>query len=78
MIGMDHDGHIRTMEDLGVLYGAVAPPSAIKKADHVHPVYRPFIEAAPFVVLATAGASGLDAPPAAIQQPSFTSKTQEH
>lgn len=63
MTGMDHDGHIRTVEDLEALYGAVAPPSVIKEVDHIHPVYRPFIEAAPFAVLATAGPSGLDATP---------------
>lgn len=60
---MNHDGHIRTVEDLEALYDAVAPPSVIKEVDHLHPVYRPFIEAAPFAVLATAGPNGLDATP---------------
>lgn len=57
------DDRISTVEELEALYGAVALPSIIKEVDHIHPVYRPFIEAAPFAVLATAGAKGLDATP---------------
>jgi PPOX class probable FMN-dependent enzyme len=34
-----------------------------KVADHVHPLYRPYIEAAPFAVLATLGPEGLDTSP---------------
>ncbi|MFT3820401.1 MAG: pyridoxamine 5'-phosphate oxidase family protein [Rubrivivax sp.] len=34
-----------------------------KVADHVHPLYRPYIEAAPFAVLATRGPHGLDTSP---------------
>lgn len=34
-----------------------------KVADHVHPLYRPYIEAAPFAVLATMGPEGLDTSP---------------
>lgn len=63
MTGTGHDGHIRTLEDLEALYGAVAPASVFKEVDHIHPVYRPFIEAAPFAILATAGPEGLDATP---------------
>lgn len=33
--------------------------SLAKLADHVHPLYRPYIEASPFAVLATVGADGL-------------------
>lgn len=62
-MGMDRDGHVTTMDELEALYGAVAPPSIIKEVDHIHPIYRPFIEAAPFAVLATAGPKGLDATP---------------
>ena len=29
--------------------------SLLKEADHVHPLYRPYIETAPFCVLATLG-----------------------
>jgi uncharacterized protein len=34
-----------------------------KVADHVHPLYRPYIEASPFAVLATLGPEGLDTSP---------------
>lgn len=34
-----------------------------KVADHVHPLYRPYIEHAPFAVLATVGEQGLDTSP---------------
>jgi PPOX class probable FMN-dependent enzyme len=37
--------------------------SLAKVADHVHPLYRPFIEASPFCVLATQGPEGLDTSP---------------
>jgi PPOX class probable FMN-dependent enzyme len=37
--------------------------SLAKVADHVHPLYRPYIEAAPFAVLATVGEQGLDTSP---------------
>ena len=37
--------------------------SLAKVADHVHPLYRPYIEASPFVVLASVGEHGLDTSP---------------
>jgi PPOX class probable FMN-dependent enzyme len=37
--------------------------SLAKVADHVHPLYRPYIEASPFAVLATLGDHGLDTSP---------------
>lgn len=45
------------------LYGAPAEASVVKEVDHIHPHYRRFIEASPFVVLATGGPDGLDASP---------------
>jgi uncharacterized protein len=45
------------------LYGAPAVASLTKEIDYVHRHYCAFIEAAPFVVLATAGVDGLDASP---------------
>jgi hypothetical protein len=60
----DHDAHaITTPEALDALFGRVAEPSLRKEIDHVHPLYRRMIEASPFVVVATAGADGLDASP---------------
>ncbi len=55
--------HIDAVEQLARLYGAPVAASIAKEIDYVHPHYRAFIEAAPFVVLATAGADGLDASP---------------
>lgn len=40
-----------------------APAALHKVADHVHAVYRPYIEASPFAVLATVGEHGLDTSP---------------
>jgi uncharacterized protein len=37
--------------------------SMAKVADHVHPLYRPYIEKSPFAVLATVGEHGLDTSP---------------
>lgn len=46
-----------------VYTGTPGATSLAKEADHVHPLYRPYIEASPFVVLATFGERGLDASP---------------
>jgi PPOX class probable FMN-dependent enzyme len=45
------------------LYGAPAAASIKKEIAYVHPCYRKFIEAAPFVLLATSGPGGLDLSP---------------
>jgi uncharacterized protein len=37
--------------------------SLAKVVDHVHPLYRPYIEASPFAVLATVGPHGIDTSP---------------
>lgn len=37
--------------------------SLAKVADHLHPLYRPYVEASPFAVLATVGEHGLDTSP---------------
>ena len=54
---------ITTVEQLQVLFGTVAEASLRKESAFIHPVYRRWIEACPFVVLATSGAGGLDASP---------------
>jgi len=45
------------------LYGKPAEVSVVKEIDYIHAHYRAFIEAAPFLVLATGGPGGLDASP---------------
>jgi len=56
---------IDTIEQLEALYGHPGKPSLIKEVDHVTPHYRAFIEAAPFVAIASAGTGGLDCSPRA-------------
>ena len=54
---------VTDLEALDRLYGPVDPRSIVKVTDHVHPVYRPWIEASPFAVLSTVGPEGVDASP---------------
>lgn len=51
--------------------------STAKVADHVHPLYRPYIEASPFAVLATVGEHGLDTSPRG-DAPGFVQVLDEH
>ncbi len=58
------DSHrITTAEQLDALYGAPVGGSLIKEIGYISESYRKFIEAAPFVVVATSGAEGLDCSP---------------
>lgn len=67
---LEDSSYLTTVEALEAVYGPIAPPSLVKEVDHIHPVYRPFIEAASFVILASSGAGGLDASPRG-DQPGF-------
>ncbi|MBN9091639.1 MAG: pyridoxamine 5'-phosphate oxidase family protein [Reyranella sp.] len=49
--------------ELEAIYGQPAGPAVIKEIDHISDHYRRFIEASPFVVLATSGLEGLDCTP---------------
>ncbi|MBO1111541.1 pyridoxamine 5'-phosphate oxidase family protein [Bordetella petrii] len=60
---LDDTHRITDPAALQALYGQPSQASVMKETDHVHPHYRAFIEAAPFVVLATVGPDGLDASP---------------
>lgn len=54
---------ITSLEALSAVYGE-SPEGALKKEiDHISDQYRAFIEAAPFVVVATVGPEGLDCSP---------------
>lgn len=58
------DSHIiASVAELESLYGAPGEASLQKEIDRIVPEYRAFIEAAPFVALATAGPEGLDCSP---------------
>lgn len=58
-----HPDLIQTPEQLQALFGEVAAPSHQKEVPFLHPIYQQWIEASPFVVLATCGPGGLDASP---------------
>jgi PPOX class probable FMN-dependent enzyme len=51
--------------------------SLAKVTDHVHPLYRPFIEASPFAILATRGPQGLDTSPRG-DAPGFVTVADAH
>ncbi len=51
--------------------------SLAKVADQVHPLYRPYIEASPFAVLATVGERGIDASPRG-DGPGFVRVADQH
>lgn len=61
--GQDTNIVIADLASLEALYGTPGEASLRKEADHLHPVYRRWIEASPFAVLATRGPGGLDASP---------------
>lgn len=54
---------ITTLAELEALYGTPGEASLVKEVDRLIPEYAAFIEASPFVVLATAGPEGLDCSP---------------
>ncbi len=54
---------LTSIAELEALYGLPGETSTVKVTDRVIPQYRPFIEASPFVALATSGPEGLDCSP---------------
>lgn len=54
---------IRTVAELESLYDSPVPTSLAKEVDHVTEHHRAYIEASPFVLIATAGDTGLDCSP---------------
>lgn len=61
----------------GVYRTGPGATSLDKVADHIHPLYRPYIEASPFAVLATLGPHGLDTSPRG-DAPGFVHVADEH
>ena len=55
--------HLTTSEQLEAVYGHPSGAAVTKEIDHINPHYREFIEAAPFLALATSGTDGLDCSP---------------
>jgi PPOX class probable FMN-dependent enzyme len=54
---------VTTFAELEALYGEIGEASRVKETDRLIPEYRTWIEAAPFLVLATSGPEGLDCSP---------------
>ena len=57
------DHMIRTESELMALFGTPSEASLRKEVPAIHPVYRQWIEASPFAVLATVGPGGVDTSP---------------
>lgn len=57
------DHFVTQVEQLETIYGRPSERTVIKELSALSPEYRPFIEHAPFMVLATAGPEGLDCSP---------------
>lgn len=62
-IALAPDKLVDSAAALDALYGAPNPNSIAKEVSFLHPHYRRFVEAAPFVSIATAGPGGLDCSP---------------
>jgi hypothetical protein len=60
---MSESYRVQTLEQLESLVGPVAEASIKKEVPYLHPLYRAWIEASPFALLATAGLDGLDLSP---------------
>ena len=54
---------VDTIEKLEAIYGRPDVTSTVKVADRITPHYRAFIEASPFLTIATSGPEGLDCSP---------------
>ncbi len=55
--------YVTSEAELEAIYGQPAGPAVFKEIEHISEHYRRFIEASPFVVLATSGPEGLDCTP---------------
>ena len=54
---------VRTVEELEALYGEPVVSSIKKEIDHLTHLHRAYVEASPFVVVATSGPGGIDCSP---------------
>jgi hypothetical protein len=54
---------IGTVEELAALYDAPLESSVRKEIDHLTPLHRAYVEASPFVLIATSGPEGVDCSP---------------
>jgi PPOX class probable FMN-dependent enzyme len=54
---------VRTVQELEALYDSPVKTSIKKEIDHLTDLHRAYVEASPFVVVATSGPGGLDCSP---------------
>jgi uncharacterized protein len=54
---------IRTLAELEALYEEPMVTAVLKEVDHLTPLHQAYVEAAPFVLIATSGPAGLDCSP---------------
>ena len=54
---------IRTLDELEALYSAPVPTAVTKEIDHLTEFHRAYVEASPFVLVATSGRDGVDCSP---------------
>ena len=54
---------VRTLAELESLYDAPVQTAVIKEIDHLTELHRAYIEASPFVIVATSGPGGVDCSP---------------
>ena len=68
---------IRTLDELEALYSAPVPTSITKEIDHLTELHRAYIEASPFVLVATSGLDGIDCSPRG-DPPGFVRVVDDH
>ncbi len=68
---------IRTVAELQALYDSPVPTSITKEIDHLTDLHRAYIDASPFVIVATSGPGGLDCSPRG-DPPGFVRVTDPH
>lgn len=56
-------GTVTSVAELEAIYGQASEASTVKEVSRITPHYRAYIEASPFVSLATSGPEGLDCSP---------------
>jgi len=54
---------VRTLAQLEALYDTPVVTSLVKEVDHLTPLHREYVDASPFLVIATSGPDGLDCSP---------------
>lgn len=54
---------IRTLDELEALYSPPVPTAVAKEIDHLTELHRAYVEASPFVLVATSGRDGVDCSP---------------